>query len=619
MQAWRSVGYTVWQRIPETMRVLGVLAVLLDLAVVPSLLAAVWGHGLQTLWPWNAWAVLGTQHLWHTDGFVSVALLGGALYWGYMLQKDSTPGTRGGETAFGSARWRTARECAQSLDRWQAGQAHNPAGLVAGALTERGPVRQAWVLGRDGHNIVLGAPGAGKSLKVMLPSGAVIAESGQNLVINDPKGELQDALRPLLTQYGYTIHTLDLRFPPQSMRWNPLWPIRQAMAEKRWADATKLANDLANVLATQGAPGGETGAFFQQSARAIGMALALLVADQAPPEACHVASMYHVLTQHAGDLDAIMQGLPLSHPARQAYGPLLTGSPETRQNQMSVVAISLSLFADPNIAWLTGAADFTPETLLQPKTAVFIVVPDDTTTYYPLASLFVTQVLQALAQASAARTNKTLAIPVHMILDEFGNLPKIPDFDKTLAVARGRGIRITMTLQSLSQLDDRYGGSAAKTMRNTCNTWIYLSANDPDTARIVSEKIGQTTIATTSYGQNWQKDSRSRSENTNATGRALLTADEVLRWRSDHTLVLQAGQMPAKFPARFWHDWPQYPESAGQAAYAPPAVATIETPPLWTPPVLPPDAGLAFDPDGPVDPARPPLPITDAPRWNPVT
>ncbi|MHB1612535.1 MAG: type IV secretory system conjugative DNA transfer family protein, partial [Sulfobacillus sp.] len=200
-----------------------------------------------------------------------------------------------------------------------------------------------------------------------------------------------------------------------------------------------------------------------------------------------------------------------------------------------------------------------------------------------------------------------------------GNLPKIPDFDKTLAVARGRGIRITMTLQSLSQLDDRYGHSTAETMRNTCNTWVYLSANDPGTARIVSEKIGQTTIATTSYGQNWQKDSRSRSENTNTTGRALLTADEVLRWRSDHTLVLQAGQMPAKFPARFWHDWPQYPGSVADRAGTNPApVASIESPPLWTPAGPSPDAGLTFNPDGPVDPTRPAPPQTDAPRWRPA-
>ena len=294
-------------------------------------------------------------------------------------------------------------------------------------------------------------------------------------------------------------------------------------------------------------------------------------------------------------------------------------APETTQNQMSVVAVSLSLFADANIAWLTGASDFEPIQLIRPPTAVFIVVPDDTATYYPLAALFVTQILQTLANASARQSGGRLPVPVHMVLDEFGNLPKIPDFDTALAVARGRGVRITLTLQSLSQLDDRYGQKTAETMRNTCNTWVYLSANDNDTARVLSDKIGQTTIETTSRGQNWQTGSRQWSENTNATGRALLTPDEVLRWRPDQSLVLQMRQLPAKLPARLWMDWPQFAaaKSAWVAATDP---ADVTLPALWTPePVESSVKGAAvdLDPDAPMDSQTSVDPSVV--RWRPVT
>jgi type IV secretion system protein VirD4 len=602
MALWRQM----WQRIPETMRVLGILALIVDGVGVPSVVLMVMEHTTRPMMPWAAWGlVLSTGSARHAYMVAALGLLAGALYWGYSINQGGKGSHSTTANAFGSARWRTPGELAQSLGRWRMGQAQNPAGLVAGAVRARGPVREAWVLGQDGHNLLLGAPGAGKSLKVILPSLAVIAESGENLVVTDPKGELKQAMGAYLQDQGYRVVTFDLRFPQNSVRWNPLTPISRAIAGQHWADATRMANDLATILAAQGSPGGESGAFWAQSARAIGASLALLVADQAPEAARHVASMYHVLTQHGGELDALMQGLPPTHPARQAYGPLLTGSPETRQNQMSVVAISLSLFADPNIARLTGVSEWDARQLLQPRTAVFIVVPDDTTTYYPLAALFLTQMLQTLANAAASQPRGRLPVPVHMVLDEFGNLPKIPDFEKALAVARGRGVRITLTLQSLSQLDDHYGQKTAETMRNTCNTWVYLSANDPDTARVVSDKIGQTTIETTSQGQNWQTGSRQWSENTSATGRALVTMDEVLRWKPDHTLVLQMGQLPAKLPARLWFDWPQAPRKETVSASPAPPETEMESPPLWTPPQpADPDAPdeWALDPDAPLDP-----------------
>ncbi|WP_020375073.1 VirD4-like conjugal transfer protein, CD1115 family [Sulfobacillus thermosulfidooxidans] len=612
----------LWVRIPETVRVLAVLAMVLDVVAVPVGVVMIAQHSLRIVMPWTAWMRLFRQGLWHDYEMAAFGLLGGAIYWGWQLQGNAPGrGVSSSPVAFGSARWRTPRELAASLQRWNAtGPAGtNPAGLVAGADALRGPVRTAWVLGKDGHNLLLGAPGAGKSQKVILPSLAVIADAGENLVVTDPKGELKATVGPYLAAQHYRVVTLDLRQPAQSVRWNPLAPISQAMAEQRWADATRMANDLANILATQGAPSGGNGMFFVQSARAIGTALALWVADQAPPDAQHVASMYHVLTQHADQWEAWIQALPAHHPARQAFGPLRTGSPETRQNQLSVVAVSLSLFADPNIAWLTSAADFHPADLLQPRTAVFIVVPDDTSTYYPLAALFVTQILQALAQAAAQNPHQTLRVPVHLVLDEFGNLPKIPDFDKTLAVARGRGIRITLTLQALSQLDDRYGPEAAKTMRNTCNTWVYLSANDPETARVVSEKIGQTTITTTSYGHNWQKGEASRSENTNTTGRALVTPDEVLRWRPDHTLILQQGQLPAKLPARFWHDWPQA-RTPGAGMPEPGLAASMSPPVLWDPPDLnqagAQDPRVRLDPEASVEDRRDFPAFEDVPTWS---
>lgn len=569
---------TLWERIPGAIRGLGILAVILDVLVLPVVMVreklGYWTD------PVTAWLAISRQMaVWHLTEGIALALMAGAIYGGWTLEKQWGSDS---STVLGSARWRDRSTFADSWQRWTWRGTHNPAGIVVGADAESGPVRSAWVHGKDGHHIIIGAPGSGKSLKTILPSLAVIAEQGEGLVITDPKGELYQAIAGYLQQRGYTISVLNLRNPTQSVRWNPLVPIRHALDHQRWADATQMASDLATLLTASSAPTGDAGAFWQNSARAITTALALLVADQAPPESRHLPTMYHLLTQQGSALDALMDQLPPTHPARQAFAPARIGSADTRQNQLAVVVSSLSLLADPNIAWITSGHEIDMAQLGQGHYAVFLIIPDDRSTYYPLAGLFVAQLTQTLAAVAAQNPKNTLPVPVHLVLDEFGNLPKIPDFDKVVTVGRGRGINVTLVLQDFGQLDARYGHELARTMRQSCNTWLYLAANDVETARIISERIGQTTVQTLSHSRNWQSGGRSWSESTNQTARALLTPDEVMAWNPRWALVLQQGFPPAKLPARFWFDWPQ-----SRLAGDPPAIPprNIEWPTLWTLPL----------------------------------
>jgi type IV secretion system protein VirD4 len=54
----------------------------------------------------------------------------------------------------------------------------------------------------------------------------------------------------------------------------------------------------------------------------------------------------------------------------------------------------------------------------------------------------------------------------------------IPDFDTLIALARGRGISIWLGLQSLAQLEGRYGKSAAQTILTNCGTKLALPGLD---------------------------------------------------------------------------------------------------------------------------------------------
>lgn len=559
----------------------GAAVIAASLLVWPELAVLLAHPGSAPPAPWTAWAaVLTTPAVWHTWLLLVVLSAVGALY--LVLTHGSATGPDHQDTTFGTARWGKP-ERAEGVARWTAGRPDNPVGLVVGADPAKGRVRHAWVSVQDGHALLIGAPGTRKSTSVLLPTLAVIGQAGSGLVVTDPKGELWESASGPLALDGYTVVRVDFRDPSESASWNALGPVVTALTAGDPAGASRAARELASVLAEQGAAGGEHSAFFRQSTTALLTALVLLIADQAPPDARHLGSVYRTLIE-VRDLDAVFDALPADHPAALAYGPVRLSGQETRQNQLTVAATALGLWADPGVVALTGRDSVDWTRLATDRLAVFIVIPDESSAFYGAAALFVQQQLQALSQAAARQPGQRLPRPVYWILDEFGNLPVLPDFDKTLNVGRGKGIRLILAVQALAQISARYGDRAADAMQNACATWVYLGGNDVTTARVISEKTGQSTVRVLSES----RMAGGHQNTTSYTGRPLLTPDEVLRWPWGHALVQQMGALPLTLGLRRYTDWPgawgpMPDEAAGPAGI----------PPLWRPgltPVAPPSA-----------------------------
>ncbi len=113
---------------------------------------------------------------------------------------------------------------------------------------------------------------------------------------------------------------------------------------------------------------------------------------------------------------------------------------------------------------MTSNSDFNPEELGSKKIALFIILPDEKTTYYSLASLLVSQIYEQLVKIADERGGR-LKRRVNFLLDEFGNFSKIPDFANKLTVGGGRGIRFNLFLQSFAQLEEKYGKEVSRTIR----------------------------------------------------------------------------------------------------------------------------------------------------------
>jgi len=452
----------------------------------------------------------------------------------------------------GSARWRRKNELKDTLQL--VSQDHPAvAGVAVGAEG-----KSAWLTNPkvgNPHVLLIGATRSGKSRYVILPTIWVLGQAKESMVVTDPKGELFAHSASWLRDQGYNVIQLDLLSPARGNRWNPLAAVSQAAEEGDLEEASRLAWEIGHVLAWSQGPGSDP--IWPQAEESLIASLCLAVAVEAPPEARHMATAYRMLTEmgaRGGEgLDTWMEGLPHDHPARLAYGTAALSESRTRSSIYTGTAAHLRLFGDPGIAWMTAVADHNPAEAGEKPTALFLLLPDEAGARRDIAALYVSQTYGALAGV-ARRHGGALPVPVWFLMDEFGNLGKLPAIAEKLTVSAGRNMRFVLAVQAIAQISNIYGPKAAEVLVGNCDTWLYLRTADVDTAKMISAKAGTYTVKTTSIQQrpgSWRMPSGTEA----ATGRALLTPDEVLRWPAKQSLLLQAGQFPARLPLQDLTQW----------------------------------------------------------------
>jgi type IV secretion system protein VirD4 len=154
-----------------------------------------------------------------------------------------------------------------------------------------------------------------------------------------------------------------------------------------------------------------------------------------------------------------------------------------------------------------------------------------------VASLIISQQYELLANMSDRRGGRLLQ-RVNFLLDEFGNFTTIADFTNKLTVGGGRGMRFNLFLQSFAQLEEKYEKNAANTIKSNCQTWIYLQADDMETLKEMSEKLGSYTTSSYQLSASHQKFATpSSSHSLSLTQRNLLNVDEVRRVARPYQII----------------------------------------------------------------------------------
>jgi len=223
----------------------------------------------------------------------------------------------------------------------------------------------------------------------------------------------------------------------------------------------------------------------------------------------------------AGDRESALKTLTVYADGRdkvrgnvyQLMSGVCLASGVTQRSFLSTLSSSIGkTLGDEGILFLTSGTDIDFRKIPEKPTVFFIRIPDHKTERHPLGVLCISQLYKVLVDVANKtvdpKTGKggTLKRPVYFILDEFGNMPAVPNFGTMVTVARSRQIFFEIILQSYTQLDIKYGQEEAKNIRGNFQMEVFLGSEDPATIQAFSEACGETTVFHEEY-------SRSRSTN----------------------------------------------------------------------------------------------------------
>ncbi|MCD8208015.1 MAG: type IV secretory system conjugative DNA transfer family protein, partial [Bacteroidales bacterium] len=428
------------------------------------------------------------------------------------------------------------------------------------------------------HTLIVGTSGTGKTTGFVDQNIAVLSSTSTkpSMVITDPKKELYLKHNAALKKRGYRVFVLDLRSPYTSKRWNPFSvlqrrilevrelddalekldraeeldskekKLRRAEAEVRRQQLTDEIEDLSrDVIYTLCPVRNKEQPSWEEGARnlILGFLLALCedaMAGRIDVDKVILFNVYQNVTKYCGEDTTMLKNYLLTRDefskVKTLANTVLVTSDRTLTSYLSDVNGYMQQLADDGILSMTSDSEINLFSLDERPTAIFIVIPDEKKTRHSFVTLFISQLYKELTEKCNMNLLKretddiVLKRKVYFILDEFGNIPEIRDMDSIITVARSRGMRFLLILQSLTQLENVYGRTVAADIKNNCNVKIFIGSDDGETKKEFSQLCGQRKIKALSVNTSVSSDP---SSSISAHEAPLITEAQLQRLNGD--------------------------------------------------------------------------------------
>jgi len=402
---------------------------------------------------------------------------------------------------------------------------------------------------------VIARVGAGKTTRYIVPNVLHRAKKNCSIVVNDPKGEVYELTSGYMKANGFNVIVIDPENIERSSSFNPFLEAK---------DEIEL-EQIAEILVKCGNPE-EKGSFWNNGAiRFVSVFMKCLQnAGQDNPAYFTLANLYYLFQNFGNDgrkLDDWM--------ARYSVNPtnpedprlwnewkgVLTGNEEGVQSFVLNAITALKAISNHKIARLTSKSDFRLDRIRDEKTIIYFITPPQHAEYYSfLTSIFFRSVFNACMRKLPSSTT----LPVYVLYDEFGH-STIPNFVSTANTIRGYKVSISIILQSISQLNARYGRDYAYSIQGGFNTYLAYSGSDPETASFFEKIIGKQRITQLPNSmQHFVENYREQN---------LMNSNEVRTMEKDRVLIVTTNKNPVLIKSYPFFETSRFKRMTSREAY----------------------------------------------------
>lgn len=348
----------------------------------------------------------------------------------------------------------------------------------------------------DHNSMVIGSTGSGKTRWIVYIYILTCILKGENLIINDVKGELCSFLLGILNKLGYKVDVLNFREPMKGGRFNllerPAKLYKEGKTDRAYDLFWRISNTIFEAVESDKDP------FWHLVSSGYFVSLCIV--------ACEICDNYKDVTfkmisdiHHQGTTS--FGGSTILHEyftserrnmlAWKYASEAINAPKETRTSIFSVFETTINRFImSEEMNDMCHNSTFQVEELLEEKRAIFLINPDETSVYDNIVSSMIDQWYSELTYFASTSPEGCLPVRVEFVLDEFSNMAPIKDMDRVISSSRSRGIRFLLMIQSLEQLSIVYGDKMAQVLISNCVNVVYLYSPDIKLVQMLSERCG---------------------------------------------------------------------------------------------------------------------------------
>ncbi|MDQ7983037.1 MAG: type IV secretory system conjugative DNA transfer family protein [Spiroplasma sp.] len=483
------------------------------------------------------------------------------------------------QKVYGQARWASKKELNSNYPLVNDTNQQQHHGFVIN--TDKKKKQVMFNIRTNTHSLVIGGTGSGKTQGLVLPTISINSKSidQPSMVITDPKGELYQEQKEILTQQGYQVLALNLRDVTASIAWNPLASIYQQFKtmiltndeQETLQLRVRIQSDIQDLTKTLFSSKYQDDPFWTNSGALITEAIILAMLEDAqkainqsklnplttleqelPLKKFNLGSVTIIAAMQKEMIEWIKNRDDTSS-AKITASQVLVGESKTLNSVLMTISTHLAIFKNDFIRNLTCNNNLNFEDFINKPTALFIIVPDENHNYYVFIALLISQLYKFLVNKANDCKNNRLPRPVYFLCDEFGNIPAIANLDAMITVARSRNIFFQLILQDLQQLTSKYGKEKGNIIFTNCNLHIFLQTIDLTTAERYSKMIGDTTVIQVATSGSINSTNKTKNQSETLTGHRLILASDLMKLAPNQAIIFYARENPVKTKLIPWH------------------------------------------------------------------